>query len=282
MADGKSHNEKFEELCAGYVLHSLDAEGCRKFEQMLEHASEEEQKLFESLASAANQLAFTVEPAKPTDSVKKRLIAEITSQKEKQEIESVSDKMGASESGVSETEDTEFNWQAFAISVSFALLIVSLSLVFYAFNLRSQVSHQKTQIVQLKNELQKKEELLSMLGSRDVDMVIMSGMEVNPNGYGKIIWDPKKQQALLQVSNLPPTPKDKNYQLWIINDNKPVSAGVFATNDKGVNFFKIDKMVQANEQQSANAFAITLERKGGAQQPTGDMYLMGNMKSSSE
>jgi len=275
MANEKSHTKKFEELCAGYVLHSLDEDERKEFEQMLEGATDEEQQLYQSLASTANQLAFTVERDEPSDMLKERLMDEIRSGESDEKISGT-----LPQSGVESKENDEksgFSWQAFAIAASFALLIVSLSLVFYSFNLRSQVSNQKTRIVQLKNELQQKSEMLSILGSRDVDMVIMSGMEVNPNGYGKVIWDPKKQQALLQVSNLPPVPKNKDYQLWLIKNNKPVSAGVFATNSQGDNFFKIEKMAQASKQ-SANAFAVTLEPKGGVPQPTGDMYLMGNMK----
>ncbi|HKK44807.1 MAG TPA: anti-sigma factor [Balneolaceae bacterium] len=281
MANEKSHTDKFEELCAGYVLHSLNEDERNEFEQMLEEATDEERQLYESLASAANQLAFTVEKAEPSDEIKKRLMAEIKSHDDDQEneISGSIHKDQTSPEDKNKGEDS-FNWQAFAIAASFALLIVSLSLVFYSFNLRSQVSHQKTQIVRLKNELQQKRQMLSILGSRDVDMVIMAGMEVNPNGYGKVIWDPKKQQALLQVSNLPPVPKGKDYQLWLIKNNKPVSAGVFATDNEGDNFFKIEKMAQASKK-TANAFAVTLEPKGGVPQPTGDMYLMGSMKNNS-
>ncbi|MDX1585868.1 MAG: anti-sigma factor, partial [Balneolaceae bacterium] len=94
--------------------------------------------------------------------------------------------------------------------------------------------------------------------------------------YGKVIWDPASNRALLQVSNLPAVPSDKDYQLWIIKNNKPVSAGVFAVNDPARDsFFKIEKMTAS--ERAADAFAITMEPKGGMPQPTGDMYLMGNM-----
>lgn len=281
MADKKSHTEKFEELCTGYVLHSLDEDERIEFEQMLGEATDEEQKLYESLASTANQLAFTIERTDPSDDVKNRLLSEIKSEDDNKNASDDSISGNPSPSRESERVDEGFNWRAFAIAASFALLIVSLSLVFYAFNLRSQVSRQQTQIVQLKDELQQKKAMLSILGSRNVDIVFMSGMEANPDGYGKVIWDPGKQQALLQVANLPPVPSNKDYQLWLIENNKPVSAGVFAPNDRGNNFFKIEKMMPAGAQLT-KAFAVTLEPKGGMPQPTGDMYLMGKMKGDSE
>ncbi|MGD8426053.1 MAG: anti-sigma factor [Balneolaceae bacterium] len=276
MADKKSHNEKFEELCASYVLNALDENDRREFEYMLAQATDEELDLYQRLSSTANQLAFTIEPNEPPESLKKRVMAQIQT--------GGTDKSTATGSPSKLKEESGFEWQSFAVAASFALLIVTLSLIFYSFNLRSQISKKEslldskeTVIVQLKNELQKKNEMLSILGAQDIDMILMAGMDANPNGYGKVIWDPENQQALLQVSNLPPVPKDKTYQLWLIKDNKPVSAGVFATENNGDNFFKIEKMAKTDKQ-SANAFAVTLEPKGGVPQPTGDMYLMGNMK----
>lgn len=288
MANEQSHSEKFEELCAGYVLHALDEDERKEFESMLAEASEEERTLYQQMWSTANQLAFTVEEGEPSSSLKEKLMAEIHSESDstKQQdtnVTSIEDTETTTDGSADNDSDNSFNWSAFAIAASFALLIVSLSLIFYSFNLSSEISkkesviaQQQTRITKLKNELQKKEAMLSILEAREVDLVMMSGMEVNPDGYGKVIWDSEKQQALLQVSNLPAVPKNKDYQLWLIKNNKPVSAGVFTVNDQGDNFFKIEKMVQADEQ-AANAFAITMEPKGGMPQPTGDMYLMGNV-----
>jgi len=286
MANEQSHKEKFEELCAGYVLHALDEEERQEFEQMLAEASDDERDLYQQMWSTANQLAFTVEESAPSASLKDQLMSEIRSQNEQDEstITDIDDSEPPADNALGDDDEEGFNWSAFAVAASFALLIVSLSLIFYSFNLSSEISNkesviaqQETQITELKTELQQKEELLSILEAREVDLVMMAGMDVNPDGYGKVIWDSQQQRALLQVSNLPAVPSDKDYQLWMIKDNKPVSAGVFAVNDQGDNFFKIEKMAQADER-TANAFAITMEPKGGAPQPTGEMYLMGNME----
>lgn len=285
MANEKSHKEKFEELCAGYVLHALDEDERKEFEQMLAEASDEERELYQKMWSASNQLAFTIEGSEPSKGLKERLMTQIRSENEE---ESTDEENITPISEADKDEKEGFNWSAFAAAASFALLIVCLSLIFYSFNLSSEISQkesvieqQQTQITELKNEVQRKEEMLAILESREVDMVLMSGLEVNPDGYGKIIWDSEKQQALLQVSNLPAVPKDKDYQLWIIRNNKPVSAGVFAVNSQADRFFKIEQMADVPEQ-ATNAFAITMEPKGGVPQPTGDMYLMGNMNDNDE
>jgi len=277
MANEQTNKEKFEELCAGYVLNALEPEEREEFEVLLQNASEEEREIYQEMRSAANQIAFSVEGNQAPGVVRERILAQV--QPEENELsEKAENEMSSSD------EDTNnFDRGTFAIAASFALLLVTLSLVFYSFNLSTEISNQEkvieeqqARISELQNNVQQKEELLSILESREVDLVMMSGMEVNPNGYGKVIWDSESNRALLQVSNLPAVPSDKDYQLWIIKNNKPVSAGVFAVNDPGKDsFFKIEEM--AAGEQAADAFAITMEPKGGMPQPTGDMYLMGNM-----
>lgn len=269
MANESRHTDRFEDLCTGYVLNALDAEEREAFKAMLSEASEEQRKLYSDLQTAANQLAFTIERGEPAGRVKERLLEHIRSGRQHEVAETRAKSEGS----------------YFAIAASFALLLISLSLLFYSFNLTRQmtekdreIENQQVQLSSLQHELRQKEELLSILESREVDVVSLTGMEASPNGYGKIVWDPKNNQALLQVSNLPAIPSDRDYQLWIIKNNKSVSAGIFSISDPEKDtFFKIEQMDPPVDEQSTGAFAVTLEPKGGMPQPTGDMYLMGRM-----
>lgn len=285
MADENTQYENFEELCAGYVLDTLDEDERREFEQMLDEASEEKRQLYQKMKSAANQLAFAVERHEPNPVIKEQLMDQIRSapaneDQPEREIATVKN-----DQEIAEDEDEEgFNWSAFGLAASFALLIITLSLMFYAFNLRSEISEnqsvieeQENQITELENELQQKEEMLAILESPEVNMVQMSGMEVNTAGYGKLIWNEDNPQALLQVSNLPAVPQDSVYQLWILTGDEPISADVFSVTNETEQFFMIEKL-SGNSRQSANGFAVTLEPENGSQQPSGDMYLMGNME----
>jgi anti-sigma-K factor RskA len=279
MTKEQTNKEKFEELCAGYVLNALEPEEMEEFEKLLQNASDEERELFHQMQSAANQVAFSVQENQAPEAVRDRIIDQVKNGSDEDNTSIAGEITPGSE------DSKNFDRTTLAIAASFALLLVTLSLIFYSFNLSSEISNkeeiieeQQSRISELQNEVQQKEELLSILESREVDLVMMSGLEVNPNGYGKIIWDPEANRALLQVSNLPAVPSDKDYQLWIIKNNKPVSAGVFTVNDPDKDsFFKIEEV--AAGEQPADAFAVTMEPKGGMPQPTGDMYLMGNMKS---
>lgn len=281
MTNEESHTKHFEELCAGYVLHALDAEERDEFETMLGEATDDERILYQQMWSAANQMAYAVDKEEPPAELKDRLMTKI---KEKQDEEGTQETVtSVDDASNADATDEGTNWSAMAIAASFALFIICLSLVFYSFNLSSTISDKKeviadnkATITELKDEINKKDEMLAVLGSRSVKMVVMAGREVNPDGYGKVVWDPEKQQALLQVANLPTVPSDKDYQLWLIKDKKPISAGVFAVNNSSDSFFKIEDLAEA-DQQSASAFAITQEPKGGSKKPTGDMYLLGNI-----
>lgn len=281
MTDEQSHSEKFEELCAGYVLQTLDEDERREFEQMLANASQDELAFYQKMQATANQMAFAVEENESSEAVKEQLILQARSQAGVDQQEK--DTPTADEDAEISVEDSAFNWPAFTAAASFALLIICLSLIFYALNLNSEINNQKDEIIhqqmiitELENELKQKEELLSVLEGREVNMVAMSGMEINPDGFGKIIWNPETQQALLQVANLPMSPEGKVYQLWLIKNNKPVSAGIFAVKEEGDQFFEIED-IGATDAVSANTFVVTMEPEGGMPRPTGDTYLMGSM-----
>jgi anti-sigma-K factor RskA len=60
---------------------------------------------------------------------------------------------------------------------------------------------------------------------------------------------------------MPELPSDAQYQLWALIDGKPADLGVFNTPKDKV-FLKMKNT------QKADAFAITIEKKGGSVSPT--------------
>jgi len=82
---------------------------------------------------------------------------------------------------------------------------------------------------------------------------------------GKVFVNPSRG-VLLIASNLPRTPVDKIYEMWIIPKSaKPVPAGLFQSQDDG------DAMhVQPGtvDVLSTAAIAVTVENQAGADQPT--------------
>jgi len=271
--------ERFEELCAAYALGALEGEELREFRQALASANPEMQRIFKQMEWTALHIPMGTEQTRPSPQVRARILQSIQP-KEHRQGESLFSRFAAF---------LGFDRPQLAFAISIVLAVGVISLSYYTFSLKEVLLHREKDVASLQSELKqeqqrfaalqddlvKKTELLNVLQARRVDVVVMNGLDVNPRGYGKIIWDPERRTAILQISNLPPVPSDKDYQLWLIKDKKPISAGVFAlTQAEGDGFFKIENLAETDKK-SIGAFAVTLEPKGGVPQPTGQMYLLG-------
>lgn len=183
-----------------------------------------------------------------------------------------------------------FGSPQFGLVVSILLLIVVIETGTYAFLLyhdlslseqqitsyESLMAKQQQRLVALTADIQRKDEVMNVLQSPKIEVVIMKGLVINPSGYGKIIWDPERNIAILQISKLPSIATDKDYQLWFLDRNKkPVSAGIFTISKQDENYFRVSEVPLPESKREITAFAVTLEPKGGVPQPTGTMYLMG-------
>jgi anti-sigma-K factor RskA len=92
-----------------------------------------------------------------------------------------------------------------------------------------------------------------------------------PSSMATVYWNSESKDVYLLINELPKPATGKQYQLWAIVDGKPVDAGIFDT-DNGMSFVKLKTIPKAE------AFAITLEKKGGSKTPTMDsMYVMGRV-----
>lgn len=277
MSNSQSPAKRFRERCAAYVLNALDAGEERAFEATLADADEEQRRIYGEMRAAAHQLASAIEPDDPPEKVLGQLIGQVKEGGDQSRTApAVTQQKSAPENGKKESGYSRYS---LALAASAVLTLLTLTLVFYIFTQHAAINEREARIAALQNELQQKEDMLSILEARTLNLVALSGLDVNPAGYGKVIWDPEKQQALLQVANLPSVPEGKDYQLWLINNNQPVPAGVFdVDNPAGASFFKIEKLTGGDDS-SVSAFAVTLEPDGGSQQPTGAMYLLGNVQS---
>ena len=267
--------ERFKELCSLYFMGSIEQEELKELKSALESGDDELKKIYFDTKRLIEHLPLAVDSIEPPGRVKEKILREI--KKESAGKKYKSEKFFNNFSSI-----MGFNKPGFALAVALILFAAVVILVYYSSNLtkliknqENQLVQQEKQLVQLKDEVERNKELLSVLQSKKIEVVIMNGLDVNPSGYGKIIWDPDRRAAILQISNLPSITQDRDYQLWVIKDNKPISAGVFSIEKKNnQNFFKIEELA-VTDKKEINAFAVTLEPKGGVPQPTGDMYLLG-------
>ncbi|MDR9365152.1 MAG: anti-sigma factor [Balneolaceae bacterium] len=268
MTNEEQHND-FEALCAGYVLDALTDRENRQFEEMLRDATPEQIQLFEDMMEIRDELALASEPTSPSLEVEENIMATITGEKEKSQPDEPDLKAGST--------NIIPIWAYQAAAAIF--LIASLTFAYVTFDLSETVDFQQSQITELQSQLDRQEQLLTVLSGREVTLVNMNGLDPSPEGYGKIIWDPDQGEAVLQLANLPAPPQDKDYQLWLIKAGQnPISAGVFNFERPSTDlFFRVEQLNEEPSEES-NTFAVTLEPKGGVPQPTGDMFLLGEQQ----
>ncbi len=164
------------------------------------------------------------------------------------------------------------------LAISFLMFASFIVLSFYTYHLANEVKEMKGEIDLQNSELNRKEELFSVLQSRDIVLFNMKGQNIDPEGYGRIIWSPAAQKALLQVAGLPPAGKGKVYRLWLLKDNTYINKGViFLNNNDSENIFNIGNIPIANDNLNYSFF-ITLEKEGNNTKPTGAVYLTGSRK----
>lgn len=165
------------------------------------------------------------------------------------------------------------NWKNFAIAASL-LFLISTGANLYWMNSQSEM---KEEMANMKNENQSKnlamqnmQQKLDVVANPNMKKIVLAGVEKHPEAKATVLWDANSKDVYLSVNNLPKAPEGMQYQLWAIEDGKPVSAGMYSE-DKDM------KIALANITK-AQAFAITLEKKGGSEAPTMEnMYVMGGV-----
>jgi anti-sigma-K factor RskA len=110
---------------------------------------------------------------------------------------------------------------------------------------------------------------IALLKTPSMKSIELKGMDVAPDSKAMAYANTSTGEVYLEIMNLPAAPDGMQYQFWGIVDGKPVTAGMIPLSDTS----GIHAMTTVP---NAVAYAISLEPKGGSQQPTGKIYVMGN------
>ncbi len=105
--------------------------------------------------------------------------------------------------------------------------------------------------------------LMGEISRPGTTVVNMVGTKISPSSSANVYWDSTNSSVYLVVKNMPELPSDKQYQLWALIDNKQKNLGVFDATDTKI-------ILKMDSTKKAQAFAITIEKKGGNPTPTLD------------
>jgi len=160
------------------------------------------------------------------------------------------------------------------------LLLISAGLGVYSIATNSKLNNASTQLSNARNEIKNKEQIIAAKGEQlavvsnlNFKPVLMKGIETkSPESEATIYWNKTSKEVYISIANLPKPAEDKQYQLWAIADGKPVDMGMIDPKNLAASFQKMKTIG------NAQAFAITLEKKGGVPSPTmTEMYVMGGV-----
>ena len=100
-------------------------------------------------------------------------------------------------------------------------------------------------------------------------LVTLKGSDKAPDASMLIAFNPEQEEVMIDLSSIkmPSNDEDHQYQLWAMVDGKPVDLGVFDSelDSTGMKKMKSVKNVQA--------FAVTLEIRGGSTNPNMDQMM---------
>lgn len=123
--------------------------------------------------------------------------------------------------------------------------------------------------------LREKEAALSLIREPGTQLVQLAP-QVDEPYHASAIVNPERGSAMVLTRALEPQ-EDKDYQLWLIRGDEKVSAGILHTDASGATVARVAEEALAGGR--PDAFAVTVEPRGGMPQPTGPIVLLGKMPS---
>jgi anti-sigma-K factor RskA len=173
----------------------------------------------------------------------------------------------------------------YVAAASLLLLAGSVGLNFYLLEQYKKTIAQNKELVDaqmqvaatnkiLQTKLSNDETALTLMRDPIMAVIKLPGVPTSPAPLSQatVYWNTETKDVYLLVNQLPRPEANKEYQLWAIVDGKPVDAGVFDLTE-GISFVKLKNIPRAE------AFAVTLENKGGSPTPTmSAMYVIGKVE----
>ncbi|WP_339922513.1 anti-sigma factor [uncultured Cyclobacterium sp.] len=164
-------------------------------------------------------------------------------------------------------------WKTFAVAASVVAIVSVTAAVYYANQYsdaeeRLAISFQQNGV--LAEEVQANQVKLKSLdtgmekfitGNFDKIPMKGEGFPMQEDALVDVFWDKESKEVLISVNQLAALDEENDYQLWAIGEDGPIGIGL-------VNPGKRIDLQTMNIASGAQAFAITIEPKGGSESPT--------------
>lgn len=256
------HSRHHEELLPAYALGLLDGEELREIEEHLAAGCAECRRQLGLWQGDLEELAVSFPPASPSPEIRRRILHLAAASRRLRRLRP--------------------RW----LLPAAALLALGVwsgwrqaRLGEEAERLRAERDLLVREVVLLERELgaartlvRREAETLAILAAPGSQSVRLAGLAPTSGASGHAFVDPGRGRAVFYAFHLPPLAVGKTYELWWIAGGRPAPAGTFDVDDAGNARLQVDRVETGR---GIQAWAVTVEPRGGMLQPTGEMVLKG-------
>ena len=220
------------ELTAGYALDALDPEERSAYEAHLPGCEHCQQELA-SFWQTTEALAVAASGPAPSAALRERILTDVRAEPPR---------------NVVPLESRRRRTVPVLGAVAAVAAVVALALGLWGSSLSGDLDETRAALARERAA----SAIVADPGARTVDLA---------TGNGRLVVDANGRAALV-LTNLGPAPSGKTYQAWVIEDDNPISAGIFPGED-GFDVVLVDGDVA-----DGAVVAVTVEKAGGAETPT--------------
>jgi anti-sigma-K factor RskA len=222
------------ELTPAYALNALDQDEEHAYEEHLRHCDACREELASFLDTAAS-LAYGAEAPAPAPDLGDRIVATAVAER-------------------TNVVPLRRRWVVPALGAAAAVAAgVAIALGVWAASLSSSLDDEQ-------REATEQRELIGLFVEQGAQHLPLDGAN------GTLVRSPGSGEAALVLTGLPAAPEGKTYQVWVVEDGAARSAGLLEGGTE-TSVVRLDQPVGEGA-----VVALTVERDGGAEQPTTDPF----------
>jgi anti-sigma-K factor RskA len=255
-------DELKQDLLVQYLLNEVDSPTAEKIRAELE-ADAELRDFVRQTEHAFASMAYAAPPMAPPVGLPQRIL---------QLERNVS-------RGSSHAPRSKIIWLVVPWALAACLAIACVMLDLERTRLQKKTEQVGQELLALQQQNARIQEELTMLQKKNVlaelkIATLKAQVAAYETASAVVVWDKNQKDGVLQLEKLPPPARGKDYQLWVIDPKipQPVSAGVLEVPNDGLIRTTFHP---ATPIESASAFAISVEKAGGAPKPEGQIILVG-------
>ncbi|MEM7008971.1 MAG: anti-sigma factor, partial [Thermodesulfobacteriota bacterium] len=221
--------KQYEDQLTLFSLGLLEGSELRAVQQCLDSGCEECLKALRENEMVISSLAYSLDDSPLSPEVENKIFKQIEQEQA----------TPAKQPKTSFWSTIRPMWLNLGSAVAVLLLI---TLFVNNMSLRNELETQRQDIDSLQASIQEDTQVMDYMLDPGVQTVKLAGAMSGVEASGKIMWDENTQGALLLVSQIPELTQGMEYQVWCVEEGKPVSLGTFTVNKKGQSMMEIDSM----------------------------------------